>query len=111
ITALALQTLAELPDATTRRFARCALLSAGQWALDGRRAGVTASSFRERTQATIHQMIQGLAEYAQSLDSCAPIRPALARIAAEEVHKSSSFGGRKAHLVVTSPPYPGIHIL
>lgn len=112
LTALALQTVVDLPDAKVRSVARCALLSAGQWALHGRRHGIDSDSFRERVQLTMHSMIAGLAEYAQSLPNEHTTRSHLSRRAAEEAHLSPAFSsGRRASLVVTSPPYPGIHIL
>lgn len=112
LTSLALLTVADLPDSATRRFARCALLNSGQWALDGRRVAVSADSFRQRVQQSIHNMLQGLTEYSQSLVTERSVRPLLSRVAAEDIHTSAAFASRrKANLVITSPPYPGIHIL
>lgn len=112
LTELALRTVADLPDSATRRFARCALLNAGQWALDGRRISPSLLAYRERVQLTVHRMIDGLEEYAKSLEAIALTPPKLLRSSAEEIHKASAFSyGKKATLVITSPPYPGIHIL
>jgi len=112
LTELALRTVADLPDSATRRFARCALLGAGQWVLDGRQIRPSLVAYRERVQFAVHKMIAGLEEFAKSLEAVTPIAPRLSRSSADEIHKIPAFSsGKKAALVITSPPYPGIHIL
>ncbi|MEJ7757959.1 MAG: DNA methyltransferase [Gemmatimonadaceae bacterium] len=111
LTALALDTLPQLPDGPTRRFGRCALLRAGQWALNGRKLPVASEAFRLKLQFFVHEMLQGLVEY----QSCLPPgsrRPRLSVCSADRIATEFPFqDGRKADMVVTSPPYPGIHIL
>jgi len=111
LTQAALATLPYLPDGATRRFARCILLNAGQWALHGRRRPITAAIFRNRVSQTAHAMLRGLHEYMESLETEVH-RPQLVRAAASELHAAQPFkDALKVDLVVTSPPYPGIHIL
>lgn len=112
LTALALESLSELPDAATRRFARCALLRAGQWALNGRRRRVDCAQFRERLQTSVHAMLTDIAEHSRRMAESQWHAPTLIQCAAKNIHTAREFGaGEKADLVVTSPPYPGIHIL
>ncbi len=112
ITALALTTLEELPDGATRRFARCALLNVGQWALNGRRRPVTCASFRAALQDCVHRMLAGIEEYALRVAAAGGRAPSICMGSATEIAGAVPFrSGAKADLVVMSPPYPGIHIL
>ncbi|MCH8271573.1 MAG: hypothetical protein IH985_10240 [Planctomycetes bacterium] len=109
---LALDTLdEELPTSKSRRFARCVVLNVGQWALNGRKRVPTASEFRERIAGTTHEMLAGSRELNDRLGP-KTTKPLLRKNDAEAVaddRKIQQYG--LADLVVTSPPYPGVHIL
>ena len=112
--ALALLTLDDLPNATTRDFARCILLNAGQWALNGRRSPVQLVEFRQRLHDTVREMLAGNAELEGLLEATAASSgpPILINESAAHLPKQHPFSsGVRARLVVTSPPYPGIHVL
>lgn len=112
LTALALTTLGALPDSTSRRFARCALLNVGQWALNGRRTPVTCSAFRTRLQACVHGMLAGIGRYKQLVQAAGGVLPTICEGSAADINRASLFQtGVKADLIVMSPPYPGTHIL
>ena len=111
LTALALESLPELPDDATKMFARCALLRVGQWALNGRRRRADCDAFRTRVQECVHSMLADVKRYQCEMEAD-PRAPDLVQCAAKDVHAVRPFAaGAKADLVVTSPPYPGIHIL
>lgn len=107
---LALSALESLPTEVARDFARCGILASAQWALDGRKSPVPCSSFRERLQATLLQMV------AASHGAWTRVHDAgSVEIYKESAHRLSMLpifqSGQRADLVVTSPPYPGVHVL
>lgn len=105
---------AELPTARSRSFARCVLLNVGQWALNGRRRMPTASEFRDRVVTTAAEMLAGMREVAEALDAAGvePHTPVLRQNDAEQIDRDTRIRtAGLADLVVTSPPYPGIHML
>lgn len=109
VLALALRSLSQMSDDATA-VARCALLNVGQWALNGG-GQPTLTEFRERLRLTVHEMLAGVEALQQRIDgSSSPpilIKDSAARIAEHPPFSS----GTKASLAVTSPPYPGIHML
>lgn len=110
--ALALRTLPELPSESARDFARCAMLNASQLFLNGQRRHPTPSltDFRERLQLSVHEMLAGLKEFRDR--TSAEVSCTLLNCSAADLGTQQPFAsGRKAKLVVTSPPYPGIHML
>ena len=66
IIAVALDSLDALPTICARDFAKCAILSAGKWALDGKRTHTSVSSFRARLREITLQMIKGMEEFIES---------------------------------------------
>jgi DNA modification methylase len=109
--ALALITIDELSSDRAQDFARCAVLNASQWALNGKRTNATANEFRSRIADTTLEMIEGTWSLAASLhkDSTPPL---LLHGSSERLCKQERFAnGDKVDLVVTSPPYPGVHVL
>ena len=110
ILGLALRSLSEFSgDATT--LARCALLNVGQWALNGGGRQPTLDEFRERLQSAVHDMLRGVEALDEQVDArFSP--PVLINDSAARIAEHHPFAdGAKASLVVTSPPYPGIHML
>jgi DNA modification methylase len=94
----------------SKSFARCALLNVTQWALNGRRKVVTLNHFRERLVKKTVEMLEASSE----LGRMGPGRrtPSFFHGSAEHLPTAHPFrSGVKVDLVVTSPPYPGIHIL
>jgi hypothetical protein len=110
VLALALHSLSELPrDAS--QFARCALLNVGQWALNGKSRQPSLIELRARLQATVHEMLDELDGFRETLSS-SEVRPTLINDSASRLEHYEPFAsGTRANLVVTSPPYPGIHML
>jgi DNA methylase len=111
---LALLTLDDLlPSDNARNFARCALLNVGQWALNGRTRTTPLPEFRTQLTATIRQMLTGLLEFEQAIEKHGELasRPFLINDSAEKIGQHEPFDREKAECAVSSPPYPGIHML
>ena len=108
--ALALETCRQLETDNLQTFARAILLNVSQWALNGKKASVTLSQFRERIAYQTHAMVDAAFEFGVSAaDMQTPI---LLHSSAEHLLSREPFStGSKVDLVVTSPPYPGVHIL
>jgi DNA modification methylase len=96
-------------------FARCVVLRAAQWALDGRKQLPTVGEFRDSLVEYAEQMIAGA--YALRAAAAASAPPenvgvfCLQRsaIGLEKDLRISRLP--KPKLILTSPPYPGIHVL
>lgn len=111
--AIALHWLDELATSPERDFARCLILKTSQWAFDNRKRTTPLTEFRERFAANAHEMAADLQEYSR-LYRRKKLRlrdRTLVQCDAADIHKGADFVGNKADLVVTSPPYPGIHML
>ncbi len=98
-----------------RNFAHCALLKTAQWALDCRREIPSAGAFRRQLLAHVHTMVQGRREFGTATQASRGKRRELAaclQLSAAELHTAASIAQfTPPRLVVTSPPYPGVHVL
>ncbi|MBK9126360.1 MAG: hypothetical protein IPM13_00965 [Phycisphaerales bacterium] len=110
--AAALASIANLPTRDAQDFARCAVLKVGQWALDGRERHTPLSAFRDRLQATTNEMLDSLADLTAHVERTDG-RVTLTNMDAVDLPNAPVFqtARRRAALVVTSPPYPGVHVL
>lgn len=102
-----------LEDERLEAFGRCAVLRTAQWALDGRPKQATVDAFRGFLEVTATEMVEG----ARALRVAVK---AHGRRATIEVINRSAAGleddkrladWNAPRLVVTSPPYPGVHVL
>ena len=110
VLALALRSLAGYSDRSTI-IARCALLNAGQWALNGKTAQPNLRDFREFLRRTVHDMVDSVDTLRCATDSHSS-PPALINDTAVNLEHHEPFSsGARATLAVASPPYPGIHVL
>lgn len=99
-----------MPTPQSKDFARCALLRVGQWALDGRVSHTSVASFREKLAEWTTSMLKSIRDFSALMKK----QPASAHILhgnAGAIDAAEVFNNRKAALVVTSPPYPGVHVL
>lgn len=115
--------LAALRSLTTtdeRLLARCALLRVAQWALESRDIVPSVSELEARLNAQLSYMEAGSSSLTQAARehgfSRARLRASrrFMRRRAQELDgldPSVAPGGSQAKLVVTSPPYPGVHVL
>lgn len=110
IIAAALESISKLPTASTRRFAKCVVLRAGQWALDGRSRHTTVAEFRTKLIQMSEEMLTANKLFADHLGRF-DCRARLLNMDAAQLSKSRILRANPANLVVTSPPYPGVHML
>ena len=108
--AIAIRSIDDLPNEKTKNFAKCALLKTSKWALDGRKKHTSLSEFRICLSSNTHDMIQGLHELSKSVKR---FSKTLIEGDAAKINKAPIFAqkGKRADLVITSPPYPGVHVL
>ncbi len=94
-------------------FGRCVILRTAQWALDGRKAPPTICEFRERLLYYAGKMIAGAREFSVAVRNCGGSSDLriLNRSAAGLEHEPLLRAAGVPRLVLTSPPYPGIHVL
>lgn len=110
----ALASALALPGPRLEAFARCVVLRTAQWALDGRKVLPSVGEFREMLAENAADMLAGTRAL------CAAARDTAVPAASVSVVQSSAAelealpipaGHRAPRLVVTSPPYPGVHVL
>jgi len=114
-----LANLFSLERVSQRRFARCALLKTAQWALDCRSKIPTASVFRNRFIENINEMSKNAAEFAavtrrsdRLYKADNTFRTICLNQSAADIERESIFlSTEKPRLVLTSPPYAGVHVL
>jgi DNA modification methylase len=113
--ASALTSIHDLPSKKAKDFVRCAILKTAQWALDGRKTHTSLRDFRAKLTENIGAMLSQLTDFHQSArNACRQCpRPVLLELDAADIHQAPLFStkGTKADLVVTSPPYPALHVL
>jgi hypothetical protein len=112
--ALALVSLDTLSSEAAREFVRCVLLNTTQWALNGKKQRVSLGDFRTRVTEVAIDMLSGSASLDVALSEAkgSHASPILIHDSAEHIARCEPFkDGKRAQLVVTSPPYPGVHVL
>ncbi|HEX9987291.1 MAG TPA: DNA methyltransferase [Chloroflexia bacterium] len=116
---LALAQIDELPTLEQRRFSRCVLLKTAQWALDCRTHIPTVTQFRRQFFIYLEEMLEGASSFAETVreaerqynrgDQLVPlcINRSVIGVEADDAWSDQS----APSLVLTSPPYPGVHVL
>lgn len=111
----ALASLERLRSEGSQRLARCVVLSTAQWALDARRTLPNVPRFRQKLVAQAEAMILAALEFRTRVEQHTSNRHleviCLNRTAAGLEHEPVVARVAPPRLVVTSPPYPGIHVL
>jgi hypothetical protein len=95
-------------------FARCVLLRTAQWALNGRKKLPTVDDFRDMLLTDATAMIAGARELREAMlqSGYAPTRISCLNRTTNGLEDEAMFSdGTRPRLVVTSPPYPGVHVL
>jgi DNA modification methylase len=113
--AIALAAIGTLPTEASRNFIRCVLLRTGQWALDSRKRRIHLSEFRARLRQNAELMLHALGTLGERLrqlegssHACVLLQTDATNLADQPFFQDLN---NQADLVVTSPPYPGIHVL
>lgn len=102
-----------------RRFIRCALLRVGQWALDNRQQLPTPQEMVDKLRQEILEMLEGMREFVQATRTAGIYKNKItghrtliqASVTEPAIRKAMLERGWKPKLVLTSPPYPGVHIM
>ncbi len=93
-------------------FARCCVLRTAQWALDGRKVLPSVPAFRDKLGEVADEMLVGATALSEAVRSH-PKAPTTAVLNRSSIGLDENHIGAlsRPSLVVTSPPYPGIHVL
>lgn len=114
--AILLRATEVLPESRQRDFARCTILRTAQWALDSRRRLATGGEFLAAHSRHTNEMIaSAVARGPTGISDAREIatRCRLLCRSAEGIGKDPRVprAWKPVRLVVTSPPYPGVHVL
>lgn len=109
-TAAALASIAELPSRNAQSFARCVVLRVGQWALDGRSRHTSLADFRNKLRTAAEEMLSANSIFGTQAKKAGG-RAAVYNGDAASLPELPFLADRRVSLVVTSPPYPGVHVL
>jgi hypothetical protein len=109
----ALRSALRLGVPQTEAFARCVVLRTAQWALDGRKSLPSVAEFRDALSENAVEMTAAAREFRDAIQSHSNL-PSVhilnrSTVGLDKDHRIAFFPAPK--LVVTSPPYPGVHIL
>ena len=118
VIASGLETIDLLDEVAERKLARCIWLRTGQWALDSRRTLPRVDELREKFVDYSEKMISEAACLREAVKSSRE-RHGIENTScvfrqqpAADLHKlKNHLGSSCPKLVVTSPPYPGVHVL
>lgn len=100
-----------LPDKASREFARCALLRTAQVALDGKRSPPPISTFRTRLVDYLFEMLDDMAALRRETAGIQRQPCRVLKQSADQAHACGAFDKQRPRLILTSPPYPGVHVL
>jgi hypothetical protein len=108
---LALLALPKTPAVAT--FLRCAVLAVGQWALDSRYRLPSAHEVRARLRWTVEEMTIGLSDWLDAVDAVGGLKTPLIMCgpAADLQNAAVLQKSGRPRLILTSPPYPGVHVV
>jgi hypothetical protein len=109
---MALSAVPQFDSDREQKFVRCALLRTAQWALDCREDIPPVSEVRARFRVAVDEMVEGARQFAKETrqTGCADVL-CLHRSAVgiEDDSRITELGDPT--LILTSPPYPGVHVL
>lgn len=108
-----LSSVKRLKDDRLEAFGRCAVLRTAQWALDGRAKQATIGGFRRQIVDVISDMIAGARAFRSAVQRYGqPLKIKILNRSAAGIENDNALADIAApKLVVTSPPYPGVHVL
>lgn len=92
-------------------FARCVILRTAQWALDGRKALPNLGQFKERLQLFGYAMLDASTDFAQRVIDYGGSTLCLNHSVIGIDRHQALQGLSSPRLILTSPPYPGVHVL
>lgn len=92
-------------------FGRCVVLRTAQWALDGRAKLPSLDEFRDFLETAASEMVEGARALRAVVPAPRPKVQIFNRSAAGLEEDKRLLGCQAPRLVLTSPPYPGVHVL
>ncbi|MDV2503811.1 MAG: DNA methyltransferase [bacterium] len=103
----------KLNTARQQNFARCVLLKTAQWAVDSNRTIPTAAKFRQSFLKNVDEMSAGMSTFVEALREAGKPKCLCLNQSAIGIDKAPIIKRHTPNpkLVITSPPYPGVHIL
>lgn len=106
----------KLSENKKKRFLRCIALKSGKWALDCTEEIPSADEFREHLRETASNFISSLEDLEEKINETDPQRDPSLEIKsmnAAQISQNSLLDDydKKPSIVITSPPYPGVHVL
>jgi len=107
-----------LKSSRQRKFAKMAILKTAQWALDCKRHDPSINQFKVKFIEDMNAMIYGMKQYTKQyknnfrrIDRIKNVCKIYNLSAINIELKHLKAFGQKPSLVVTSPPYPGVHVI
>lgn len=114
VIAAGLASLNDLPTPNAKDFVRCIMLRVSQWALDGKKTQTPLQAFRDKLNVEALLMLDGMDKFADAVDAH-KVTPQvyLNQGDAGDFDKLDIFAkrGKRLRLCLSSPPYPGVHLL
>lgn len=107
---VALQQCEQIPSQTQREFIRCSILRTAQWALDCSDNIPSVKDFRKNLFLNLEEMIEGARQYSACLEENRGTSQ-LANLSVIGIDQNPDLQIPTPKLILTSPPYPGLHIL
>ena len=97
-----------------KSLARCILLKSSQWALDSRKTVPSVAHFREKILTETDNFLKSALEFREAVYATRKrgiVTPKIENAPIADVTYKQLALKKKPRLVVTSPPYPGVHVL
>ena len=111
----ALASTTNLESEKAQMFTRCTILKTAQWALDGRKTLPNIPHFREELAKQARVMLSAAENFRERIKhndmGFCPEAICLNRSASDLKSESTVARAIPPKLIVTSPPYPGIHVI
>jgi hypothetical protein len=103
-----------LDNSRLEAFGRCAALRLAQWALDGRKDVPTTDEMRQCLTKIANEMVVGAVSFRNAVANCPDKAPRVRILNRSAIGMEGDPAVLKMgppRLVLTSPPYPGVHVL
>lgn len=110
--AQAVGAIEQLDDPSHEALARCAVLRTAHWALDGRKKLPTTDEFRAMLECSAGIIARGAVQLYHAVEDHRVLPPQVLNRSIIGVDEDAAVIKAGApRLIVTSPPYPGVHVL
>lgn len=107
--------LDELSNQKQQAFARCVMLNTAQWALDCRSTIPTLEEFKAQIVSNMQEMLIGMTEFTNTLETSRKLgfksKIQCINDPITQIGNYQTSFKKSPKVVITSPPYPGVHVL